>query len=80
MSLALCIKVDTITRVAALGCALWREIQDIARAVVKIDNDDDREAYMNELDELDPNSRQGLAWRMIKAWANDPVNDWLEHM
>ena len=79
MSLALSIKVATIARVAA-GCALWREIQDIARAVAAIDNDDDREAYMNELDELDPNSRGGLAWRMIRAWANDPANDWLEHM
>ena len=76
-------KAVTIARVASLGFALWREIQDIAGTITLIaerDGEEEMLAYMNELDELDPNSREGLAWRMIKAWANDPANDWLEHI
>ena len=70
----------TMALVVGFGLTLWNKMRDIARAVVEIDNDDDREVFMDALDELDPNTLQGLAWQMIKVWANAPANDWLEHV
>ena len=76
-------KAVTIARVAGLGFALWREIRTIAHEMALIAAEEDEEemrAHMDALDELDPNTLQGVAWQMIKVWANDPANDWLEHM
>ena len=58
-------KAVTIVRVAAIGFTLWKAIKIIANEIVQIDNDDEREAFMDELDELDPNSLPGLAWQTI---------------
>ena len=70
---------DNIARVASLILALWRQIQDIARAITLIPTEEVKAelyAYMNELDELDPTSREGIAWSLIKPLANE----WVEHM
>ena len=66
---------DNIARVASLILALWRQIQDIARAITLIPTEEVKAelyAYMNE---LDPTSREGIAWSLIKPLANE----WVEH-
>ena len=76
-------KAVTIARVAAFGCTLWGEIRTIAHEITLIAAEEDEEemwAHMDALDELGPNTLQGLAWQMIKVWADDPANEWLQYM
>ena len=73
-------KAVTIARVAAIGFTLWKEIKTLANEIAQLNPYEELNAFMDELDELDPNSLRGLAWQTIKTWANDPANEWLEHM
>ena len=68
---------------AGLGFTLWREIRTIVHETALIAAEEDEEemwAHIDALDELDSNTLQGLAWQIIKVWANDPANEWLDHM
>ena len=68
-------KAVPLARVDAFGFTLWCEMRAIAHKIVLIavkEGVEEMWAHMGALDELDPHTLKGLAWQMIKVWANGP--------
>ena len=68
-------KFVTVFQAASFGLILWDNIKSLAVAialVARLNNEDELEAFMDALDDLDPNTPRWLEWQIIKAWANEP--------
>ena len=68
-------KFVTVFQAASFGLILWDNIKSLAveiDLVARLNNEDELEAFIGALDDLDPNTPRWLAWQIIKAWANEP--------
>ena len=68
-------KFVTVFQAVSFGLILWDNIKSLAVEIAlreRLNDEDELEAFMNTLDELDPNTPRWLAWQTIKAWANEP--------
>ena len=68
-------KFVTVFQAFSFGLILWYDIKSLAveiDLVARLNNEDELEAFIGALDDLDPNTPRWLAWQTIKAWANAP--------
>ena len=68
-------KLIPVFQAASFGLILWDNIKSLAAEidlVARLKGEDELEAFMDALDELDPNTLRWLAWQTIKALANKP--------
>ena len=68
-------KFVTVFQAVSFSFILWDNIKSLAAEidrVARLNDEDELEAFMDALDELDPNTPRWLAWQSIKAWANEP--------
>ena len=68
-------KCVTVFQAASFGLILWDNIKRLAveiDLVARLNNEDELEALMGALDDLDPNTPWWLEWQIIKALANEP--------
>ena len=68
-------KFVTVFQAAYFGLILCDNIKRLAAEIAlreRLNNEDELEAFMNALDELDPNTPRWLEWQIIKALVNEP--------
>ena len=68
-------KFVTVFQAASFGLILWDNIKSLAveiDLVARLNNEDELEAFIGGLDDLDPNTPRWLAGQIIRAWANEP--------
>ena len=68
-------KLIPVVQAVSFGLILWDNIKRLATEidlVARLNDEDELEAFMDALDELDPNTPRLLAWQSIKAWSNKP--------
>ena len=64
-----------VFQAASFGWILWDNIKRLAveiDLVARLNNEDELEALMGALDDLDPNTPWWLEWQIIKALFNEP--------
>ena len=68
-------KFVTVFQAASFGLILWDNIKSLAveiDLVARLNNEDELEAFIGGLDDLDPNTPWWLAGQIIRARANEP--------